>query len=63
MGAELVERTTRTVSLGEDSGIVWRPVPGLAPLEHFLAWREGDERNAVRDLVDACREAFEVPVS
>ncbi len=50
-------------SLGGESGIVWRPVAGLPPLEHFIAWRAGDEREVVRELVDACREAFELPLS
>jgi DNA-binding transcriptional LysR family regulator len=45
-------------SAGPDSGLVWRPVPELPPLEHFIAWRSGDERPALRDLVQACHDAF-----
>lgn len=45
-------------ALGPGSGIVWRPVPGLEPLEHSLACRKGDERDVVRDFAAACRAAF-----
>ena len=44
--------------LGPDSGIVWRPVPGLEPLEHSLAWRRGDERELVREFASACLASF-----
>ncbi len=45
-------------SLGPGSGIVYREVPGLEPLQHSIAWRTGDDRDAVRKLVDVTREAF-----
>jgi DNA-binding transcriptional LysR family regulator len=45
-------------SAGPDSGLEWRPVPGLPPLEHYIAWRSGDERPALLDLIDASRDAF-----
>ncbi len=41
-----------------DSGLVWRPVRALPPLEHRLAWRAGDTRPVLSDLVAACRDAF-----
>lgn len=37
------------------SGITWVPVEGLEPLEHFLAWRAGDERPGVAALAAAAR--------
>jgi DNA-binding transcriptional LysR family regulator len=46
-------------SASPDSNLVWRPVPGLPPLRHYLAWRAGDNRAVLRDLFDACRDAFE----
>jgi len=45
-------------SAGRDSGLAWRPVRGLPPLDHYIAWRSGDERPLMRELVDACRDAF-----
>jgi DNA-binding transcriptional LysR family regulator len=45
-------------SLGPGSGIVWREVPGLDPLEHSIAWRRGDDRPIVQEFVAACRAAF-----
>jgi DNA-binding transcriptional LysR family regulator len=37
------------------SGIAWVPVEGLEPLEHFLAWRAGDDRPGVVALAAAAR--------
>jgi DNA-binding transcriptional LysR family regulator len=45
-------------SLGADSGVVFRPVAGLEPAEVLLAWRSGDEREMITDLIAAAREAF-----
>ena len=45
-------------SLGPGSEIVCRRVPGLPQLDHYIAWRSGDERPVLRELVDACRDAF-----
>jgi DNA-binding transcriptional LysR family regulator len=45
-------------SLGPDSGVVFRPVAGLEPAEVLLAWRSGDEREMITDLIAAAREAF-----
>ncbi len=44
--------------LDPGAGIIWRPVPGLDPLEHSIAWRAGDDRELVGDLIAACRVAF-----
>jgi len=38
-------------------GIVCIPVSGLGPAQLAIAWRRGDRRPAVRDFVQACREA------
>ena len=38
-------------------GIVCIPVSGLAPARLAIAWRRGDRRQAVRDFVQACRDA------
>jgi DNA-binding transcriptional LysR family regulator len=38
-------------------GIVCIPVSGLEPARLAIAWRRGDRRPAVRDFVQACREA------
>lgn len=38
-------------------GIVCIPVSGLQPARLAIAWRRGDRRSAVRDFVQACREA------
>ena len=39
----------------------WSQVPGLPPLEHHLAWRAGDNRPVLQELVGACMDAFAVP--
>jgi DNA-binding transcriptional LysR family regulator len=38
-------------------GIVCIPVSGLEPARLAIGWRRGDRRPAVRDFVQACREA------
>ena len=38
-------------------GIVCIPVSGLEPARLAIAWRSGDRRPAIRDFVQACREA------
>lgn len=38
-------------------GIICIPVSGLEPARLAIAWRRGDRRPAVRDFVQACREA------
>jgi DNA-binding transcriptional LysR family regulator len=45
-------------SLGPGSGVVFRPLDNGERVEMALAWRSGDERDAVRDFVAACREQF-----
>jgi DNA-binding transcriptional LysR family regulator len=45
-------------SLGPNSGVVFRPVAGLEPADVLLAWRSGDEREAITDLIAAARETF-----
>jgi DNA-binding transcriptional LysR family regulator len=38
-------------------GIVCIPVSGLDPARLAIAWHRGDQRQAVRDFVRACRDA------
>ena len=38
-------------------GIVCIPVRGLEPARLAVAWRRGDRRPAIRDFVQACRDA------
>jgi DNA-binding transcriptional LysR family regulator len=45
-------------SLGPESGVVFRPVAGLEPAEVLLAWRSGDERELITDLIAVARETF-----
>lgn len=45
-------------SLGPSSGVVFRPLDNGEQVEMALAWRAGDERDAVRDFVETCREQF-----
>ncbi len=40
--------------------LVHRPVSGLAPSELAVVWRTGDDREAVRLVVDACRVCLHV---
>lgn len=51
---------TGTSSLAELGGpsLVWRQMPELEPLDHFVAWKSGDNRSAVRDLVAAATDVF-----
>ena len=45
-------------SLGPDSGVVFRPLDNGERVEMALAWRSGDERDALRDFVATCRAHF-----
>jgi DNA-binding transcriptional LysR family regulator len=56
-----VASTSLTDMIKPGSGIVWRPIREFPPLRHSIAWRAGDERELVREFVDACREAFGQP--
>ena len=42
-------------------GIVCIPVSGLEPARLAIAWRRGDRRPAIRDFVEACRDAAGTP--
>lgn len=44
--------------LGAASGVVFRPVPELSPLDFWVARREGDDRAHVVAFVDAATEAL-----
>jgi DNA-binding transcriptional LysR family regulator len=45
---------------GASTGVTWRPVRGLAPLEHYVAWRREDDRELTATLVAATVDAFAV---
>jgi DNA-binding transcriptional LysR family regulator len=45
--------------LAQDDGITFREVPGLPPIERGVAWRAGDDRREVRDLVAAAVAAHD----
>jgi DNA-binding transcriptional LysR family regulator len=45
-------------SLGADSGLVFRPVEGLDPLEFRVGRRTGDDRPEVVGFIDAACQAF-----
>lgn len=51
---------TGTRSLAELGGgtLVWREMPELDPLEHYIAWRVGDDRNEVAEFVDTAVARF-----
>lgn len=50
-----------TRELADADGLVWREVAGIAPVERCVAWRTGDERREVRDLVAAAVAAADDP--
>ena len=56
---------TGTQSLAELGGgtLLWREMPELQPLEHFVAWRSGDERDEVLDFVATSVESFSTPAA
>lgn len=53
---------TGTRSLAELGGgsLVWREMPELQPLEHFVAWRSDDDRREVADFVTTATDCFAV---
>jgi DNA-binding transcriptional LysR family regulator len=44
-------------TLGQSSGVVFRPVAGLEPAEVALAWRQGSSSELVSDFVAAAQDA------
>ncbi len=56
---------TGTRSLADLGGgsLVWREMPDLQPLEHFVAWRAGDDRSEVKDFVATSMESFSTPAA
>jgi len=61
IGAGLGVATTVAAAvdaMGVAAGVVFRPVIGLEPLEFWVARRAGDERQPVRDFVDAAVDAI-----
>jgi DNA-binding transcriptional LysR family regulator len=45
-------------ALGSAAGVVFRPVDGLEPLEFWVACRQNDERDEVRDFVQSAMSAL-----
>jgi DNA-binding transcriptional LysR family regulator len=56
-----VHTATKPLFEAAGHGLVWREVDGLAPLEHFIAWRAGDTRPEVADFAHTALEAFAQP--
>jgi DNA-binding transcriptional LysR family regulator len=56
---------TGTRSLADLGGgaLVWREMADLQPLEHFVAWRAGDDRSEVTDFVATSVESFSTPAA
>jgi DNA-binding transcriptional LysR family regulator len=48
VGVQIASRYT-----GNADGLVHREVPGIEPLVHSVAWRSGDDRSEIRDLIAA----------
>jgi len=56
-GAAITLLAAGNAEIYSRDGIVCIPVSGLEPARLAIAWRRGDRRPAVRDFVQACREA------
>ena len=56
-GAAITLLAEGNADINSREGIVCIPVSGLEPARLAIAWRRGDRRPAVRDFVQACREA------
>jgi hypothetical protein len=58
-----VHTGTRSLAdLGGDS-LVWREMNELQPLEHFIAWRVGDDRDEVMEFVATSVDNFSTPAA
>lgn len=53
-----VHTGTRALAEMGEPDLIWRQVDGLAPLNHWVAWRAGDNRTVVRDFVTVAAGAF-----
>jgi DNA-binding transcriptional LysR family regulator len=53
-GLGVVLLSAGNVSIYQRTDVVCRPVSGLSPSELAVAWRTGDDRDAVRVFADAC---------
>jgi DNA-binding transcriptional LysR family regulator len=51
---------TGTRSLAElgGSSLVWRHLPEIGPLDHFVAWKSGDKREPVQDFATTAIDVF-----
>jgi DNA-binding transcriptional LysR family regulator len=56
-GAAITLLAEGNASIYSREGIVCIPVTGLEPARLAIAWRHGDRRPAIRDFVQACRDA------
>ncbi|MDH4309781.1 MAG: LysR substrate-binding domain-containing protein [Acidimicrobiia bacterium] len=53
-----VHTGTRSLAEMGGSSLLWKPVEGLVPLEHDVAWRTGDLRKVVADFVAVAIDVF-----
>lgn len=53
-----VHTGTRALAEMGGPGLLWRPVAGLDPLDHWIAWRAGDQRTVVCEFVETAEAAF-----
>ena len=60
-GAAITLLAEGNAALYARDGIVCIPVSGLEPARLAIAWRRGDRRPAVRDFLQASREAVAAP--
>ena len=60
-GLGVVLLSAGNVSIYERADVVCRPVSGLSPSQLAVAWRTGDDRDAVRVFADACAECLCAP--
>ncbi|HEX4361160.1 MAG TPA: LysR family transcriptional regulator [Pseudonocardia sp.] len=57
-GLGVVLLSVGNVSVYQRADVVCRPVSGLSPSQLAVAWRTGDDRDAVRVFADACAECL-----
>jgi DNA-binding transcriptional LysR family regulator len=57
-GLGVVLLSAGNVSVYQRPDVVCRPVSGLSPSQLAVAWRTGDDRDAVRVFADACAECL-----
>jgi hypothetical protein len=58
-----VHTGTRSLADLGSGALAWREMAHLQPLEHFVAWRAGDDRSEVTDFVATSVERFSTPAA